>query len=178
MLSLVNFETTESVLEVIWDVVVAFYVVKISLIYSVLTFAGWVVSSCLVHQHILNAADGGFTPLESGIINAVIPLLSSFVAAKLVMAYFEAPSAYWFRLAVGAASTLWTVLALAIVTVFSGNAAQCLCTPVAQSSSIPALVGLFVGSLATPAIAMVFHPKPKAAHPQHVAEGFEADRKA
>lgn len=110
------FETTDSVIEILWDVALAFFVVRLALLYASLVF-GSVFSLILLVRYFLPSLTSTFAahppppPLaaSSGLVLTehaqwlpLLTLAASAVWAKVVMARCEVPRVLGFRLAVGA----------------------------------------------------------------------------
>src|SRR5690348_9382399 len=111
------FETTDSVIEILWDVALAFFVVRLALLYASLVF-GSVFSLILILRYLLPtlastfathpppppplAASSGLVLTEHAQWLPLLTLAASAVWAKVVMARCEVPRVLGFRLAVGA----------------------------------------------------------------------------
>lgn len=110
---MILFETTESVIEILWDVALAFFVVRLAAIYFLLNFASALLLSWL--------AFAGYTPVTHLVAlsssEALVPFLlaSAVLWARVLIVRYEIPRAGWFRLAIGAVALGLMVLAEAFV---------------------------------------------------------------
>ncbi|KAL2132527.1 hypothetical protein VTI74DRAFT_3717 [Chaetomium olivicolor] len=107
------FETPDSVIDLLWDVALAFFVVRLALIYSLLTFA--CTSSLLFLLHRLPA------PLSTAASDhhthhlPLITLSSAALCAYVCIKHYEVPRVPAFRLAVGVAAAVLAMLAEGVV---------------------------------------------------------------
>ncbi|KAK3393621.1 hypothetical protein B0H63DRAFT_458645 [Podospora didyma] len=113
MAGFVLFETTESVIELLWDVALAFFIVRLGFIYFALNFASGLLLSTLAYYF-----PEQLTPLLAYAHLTMIPTtmtaLSEFVLVGFVLAgfatlwarflvvHYEIPRVAGFRLAIGA----------------------------------------------------------------------------
>jgi hypothetical protein len=112
-MNFVLFETTDTIIEVLWDIALAFFIVRLAFIYFALTFVS---AAALVYitysypsllQLPLVQFGGTLTPL--------LLLLCSALCAYVVVSRYEIPRVTGFRLATGAVALLFMVLADAAV---------------------------------------------------------------
>ncbi|KAK1754867.1 hypothetical protein QBC47DRAFT_402222 [Echria macrotheca] len=110
---MILFETTESVVEILYDVALAIFILRLALIYFLLNFA-----SALLLSYLSLA---NYTPIthlitlsSSGIL---IPFLlaSATLWARVLIVRYEIPRAGWFRLGIGAVALVLMVLAEGVV---------------------------------------------------------------
>ncbi|KAK4193304.1 hypothetical protein QBC35DRAFT_481176 [Podospora australis] len=93
---MILFETTESVIEVLWDVALAFFVVRLAFIYALLTFGTTALLSYVLLPQ-LQFANGSahFAP------QVLLNLAASVMWARYTVAKYEIPRVVGFRLAIG-----------------------------------------------------------------------------
>lgn len=110
MANFVLFETTESVIEILWDIALAFFIVRLAFIYFLLTFTSGAAITYLAYSYPQLLP---FTKLE--VLPAPCLLLSSAFCAYVVVSHYEIPRATGFRLATGAVALLFMLGAEALV---------------------------------------------------------------
>ncbi|KAL2260722.1 hypothetical protein VTK26DRAFT_5204 [Humicola hyalothermophila] len=121
MSSWILFETTDSVIELLWDVALAFFVVRAALLYAALTFATTALAvAVLLVPHPSPPPPFSFLASWSDRVSppapaALLLLASSALWARYVVRRLEIPRVLTFRLAVGAVAALVIVLVEAIV---------------------------------------------------------------
>jgi hypothetical protein len=115
-MNLVLFETTESTLEILWDIAVAFFIVRLAFIYFALTFVSGAALVYLAYNcpHLLPSTTHLVTP-QPEVVLAPFLLLSSALWAYVVVSRYEIPRATGFRLAMGGMALLYMVVADAVV---------------------------------------------------------------
>lgn len=117
-MNLILFETTDAVIEILWDIALAVFILRLAFIYFLLTFVSGAAMVYLAYTYYPqpppSSAHSLATP-QSGVALAPF-LVSSFVLwAHLVVSRYEIPRVTGFRLATGAAALLFMVLADAVV---------------------------------------------------------------
>ncbi|KAM7195086.1 hypothetical protein V8F20_007636 [Naviculisporaceae sp. PSN 640] len=123
---MILFETTESVIEILWDIVLAIYIVRIAFAYFLLNFlSGLFLLYLSTHQ--LTPAVPLTTP-QSELVLVPFLLLSSIIWARAVIVYYEVPRVKGFRLASGLTALGFLVMAWMFVT-----------TPVMWLEGVPVL---------------------------------------
>ncbi|KAK4170316.1 hypothetical protein QBC43DRAFT_305873 [Cladorrhinum sp. PSN259] len=108
---MIIFEDTTSVIEVLWDVAIAFFVVRLAVIYAFLTF-GTVLFLSLLPLPPYVAINNVPAPL--------ILILSSAFWARYMIVRYEIPRAAWFRLAIGGVAALLGVVGEGLVRLLVG----------------------------------------------------------
>jgi hypothetical protein len=108
-MSLVLFETTESVIEVLWDIALAFFVIRIGLVYFLLAFSTGTLVSYLVCTELLPIRH--LTTPQSELAIVPIMLLLAAMWARFIIAYYEIPRVRSFRLAIGGLAAFFMVFA-------------------------------------------------------------------
>lgn len=115
-------DTTEAVIEVIWDIVLAFFIIRISIVYAILNFTIWAIFSYLASNGYL------FTPLlspsNSEFLAVSLRFMLVVLSAWFVEFHYEIPLVYWFRLAIGGLSLLLMALAEFLATWTSTQASD------------------------------------------------------
>ncbi|KAK0734376.1 hypothetical protein B0T26DRAFT_688260 [Lasiosphaeria miniovina] len=111
---LVLFETTESVIEVLWDIALAVFIVRIGFVYFAANFATGVALAWLASSSTTTATY--LTQLTST-LPVWLLLATASVAAwtRLLVVRYEIPRAPGFRLAIGVAGLLFMAGADALV---------------------------------------------------------------
>lgn len=100
------FETTDSIIEVLWDIALAFFVIRISFYYFLLTFLSSLLLSYLAYAELLPITTfQHFVSSLSDIDNRILLVaglltLTSAVWAHLVIRHYEVPRVAHFRLAI------------------------------------------------------------------------------
>ncbi|KXH31542.1 hypothetical protein CNYM01_10880 [Colletotrichum nymphaeae SA-01] len=107
------FKTTDSVIEILWDVALAFFVVRIALSYFFFTFTATTLLSWIVYTYrqslrlplVSDQQQQYITTSQSDpLVLAVLLLLQTvvgLVVARYVVAVYDVPRVAWFRLAIG-----------------------------------------------------------------------------
>ncbi|GKT54947.1 hypothetical protein ColTof4_08194 [Colletotrichum tofieldiae] len=100
------FETTDSVVEILWDIAIVFFIVRIALSYFFLTFTtstllSWAVCVYQQRQAPLSQQQHGLGTPQPDLV--LIPLQAAVgaVFARYVVVAHDVPRVAWFRLAVG-----------------------------------------------------------------------------
>ncbi|KAK3397921.1 hypothetical protein B0T20DRAFT_453958 [Sordaria brevicollis] len=116
------FETTDSIIEVLWDIALAFFVIRISFYYFLLTFLSSLVLSLLAYAELLPISTfQHFVSSSSDIDNRILLVaglltLTSAVWAHLVIRHYEVPRVAHFRLALCSMSLAFMISAEMVVT--------------------------------------------------------------
>ncbi|KAH8896179.1 hypothetical protein GQ53DRAFT_743494 [Thozetella sp. PMI_491] len=103
------FSTTEAVIEVLWDIVLAFYIIKISFIYFILIFftgallSFWTTTRLAPINHLIAP--------QSELVVLPLQLLATALWARFIIKYYEIPRSLQFRLAIGILSTVFMIIA-------------------------------------------------------------------
>ncbi|EXF79809.1 hypothetical protein CFIO01_11105 [Colletotrichum fioriniae PJ7] len=105
------FKTTDSVIEILWDVALAFFIVRIALSYFFFTFTTTTLLSWIVYtyrqylrQPIVSDQQQQQYLTTSQTELFILPLLHTvvgLVVARYVVAVYDVPRVAWFRLAIG-----------------------------------------------------------------------------
>jgi hypothetical protein len=116
MVDLVLFKTTESVIEVLWDIALAFFIVRLAFIYFLLTFTSGAAITYLAYNYpqLLPSTNHMVAPLSEAVLGPLL-LLSSAFWARFVVSRYEIPRAAGFRLAMGAVALAFMLLAEAMI---------------------------------------------------------------
>jgi hypothetical protein len=107
MASWILFETTDSVIEVLWDVALAFFVVRLALLYAgLILLSTWSLLYLLHHlpASLLQVQLSHCAPWLANnphLVTSALTSLSSFSAAWFLVRRYEVPRVWAFRLAVG-----------------------------------------------------------------------------
>jgi hypothetical protein len=109
----VLFETTESVIEVLWDIALAFFIVRIALVYFLLNFGSGILLSYLAYTQLTPVTH--LTTPQSELVLIPFLLLSSALWARFIIASYEIPRAGGFRLATGVVALLMMLAAEALI---------------------------------------------------------------
>ncbi|KAK3382904.1 hypothetical protein B0T24DRAFT_602949 [Lasiosphaeria ovina] len=113
---LVLFETTESVIEVLWDIALAFFIVRIGFIYFAANFATGVALAWLASSSTTTTTTTYLTQLTSTLPVWLLLATASVTAwTRLLVVRYEIPRALGFRLAIGMAGLLFMAGADALV---------------------------------------------------------------
>jgi hypothetical protein len=104
MANWILFETTDSVIEVLWDVALAFFVVRLALLYAGLTLLSTWSLLYLVHHLPAPLQLSHCAPSlanNAHLLTFVLTSICSFSAALFLARHYEVPRVWAFRLAVG-----------------------------------------------------------------------------
>jgi hypothetical protein len=107
----VLFETTESVIEVLWDIALAFFIVRLGFIYFFFNFissmfVSWLASTNATHFTTIARAELWLVPFLT---------LVSGVWARWMIRWYEVPRVASFRIAIGAVALVLTFVAESVV---------------------------------------------------------------
>lgn len=96
------FETTDSIIEVLWDIALAFFVIRISFYYFLLTFLTSLLLSYLAYAELLPISSHFLaSDLDNRLLVLTVLLtLTSAIWAHLVLRHYEVPRVTHFRLAI------------------------------------------------------------------------------
>lgn len=128
-ISFTLFETTESVIQVLWDVALAFFIVRLAFIYFLLNFvSGLYVSYLLAFMQQL-ATVPPLPPLQQSehyfsfwiLLKPFFMFLLSALWARYLVTAYEVPRASSFRLAIGGIASLFMVLAEMLLLLLVGG---------------------------------------------------------
>lgn len=100
-MNLVLFETTDSVIEVLWDIALAMFILRLAFIYFLLSFVSGTAMVYLAYT----------AYPQSGVALAPFLLLSFALWSYVVVSRYEIPRVTGFRLATGAVALLYMVAA-------------------------------------------------------------------
>ncbi|KXH43690.1 hypothetical protein CSIM01_12584 [Colletotrichum simmondsii] len=117
------FKTTDSVIEILWDVALAFFIVRIALSYFLFTFTATTLLSWIVYtyrqslrlplvsdqqqqQHLTTSQSD---PLVLAVL--LLQTIVGLVVARYVVAVYDVPRVAWFRLAIGGLAAAFLVSA-------------------------------------------------------------------
>lgn len=112
---LVLFETSESVIEFLWDIALAFFIVRIALAYFLLTFASGALLTYAFADRILPTALLSLTMSQSELLVLGLHVIIMAFWARLIIVYFEVPRVKSFRLAIGGVASVFMLLAEALI---------------------------------------------------------------
>lgn len=166
-MSLVLFETTESVIEVLWDVALAFFVVRLSAVYFAATFLSWAalcglayweVVALPLHHHLSSApTEQQQRLLLTGILPALL-VAASALAARLVVAHYDVPRVRGFRVSIGLVGLLLMVNAelLAALALYEEGYGQWLRERVAEPTTDLIWLAVLAAFAGMPAALMLF----------------------
>ncbi|KAK1834759.1 hypothetical protein QBC39DRAFT_395816 [Podospora conica] len=95
---MIPFETTDSIIEILWDLALAFFVLRLGLIYFTLNALSTAVLLLLQHSSILPPSSSPSSPTTT------LPLLALAAAlwTRLLVVRYEVPRVGLFRLGIGA----------------------------------------------------------------------------
>ena len=103
-----EFDTLTSALEVLWDVLIVFAIIKIGLIYFISIFASWELTEYLSHTLLW---DKHISQTQFKSLLAGSRIAATILWARLIIQQYDLPSLQWFRLAIGVSAM--TLLAAA-----------------------------------------------------------------
>lgn len=112
----VLFETTESIIEILWDIALAFFIVRLAFIYFLLTFTSGAALTYVAYNYpqLIPSTHKLVTP-QSEVVLAPFLLLCSAFWAYVVVTRYEIPRVVGFRLATGGVALLLMLLADALI---------------------------------------------------------------
>lgn len=156
MANFILFETTDSVIEVLWDIALAFFVVRTALLYAALTFGSTLAIALLFAPQLPQL----FLPSSTTTTPGLLLLTSSALWARYIISRFEIPRVLGLRLAVGVVATLVVVLVEAVVGLVlyeadAGGWAREVVRMVEGAGSWKGGVGVLAGFAVMPAAQMV-----------------------
>ena len=109
MPNFVLFETTESVIEVLWDIALAFFIVRLGFIYFLVTFASGTLLSYLAYKQWMPVTH--LTTPQSELALIPFMLVLSGLWARYIIVHYEIPRVRGFRLAIGGMGLVFMVAA-------------------------------------------------------------------
>jgi len=110
-MGLVLFETSESVIELLWDIALAFFILRIAFIYFLLTFTSGALLTYFFADRFLPATLFYISMEQSELLVLGLHLLLMTVWARFCIVYFEVPRVKGFRLAIGLVAGVFMFLA-------------------------------------------------------------------
>ncbi|KAJ9157402.1 hypothetical protein NKR23_g61 [Pleurostoma richardsiae] len=109
------FETTESVIEVLWDIALAIFITRLAFIYFLVTSASVGLLAFLASKDYLPyLSELTATPHSSLLALSAATVLLSVVWARFVVTYFEVPRVLSFRLAIGGVALFFAAAAASL----------------------------------------------------------------
>lgn len=119
------FETTESIIEVLWDIALAFFVIRISFYYFLLTFLSSLLLGYLAYAQLLPittfahflSSSSASEPINNHILLSwtILLTITSAIWAHLVLSHYEVPRVTHFRLAICSMALAFMVSAEMVV---------------------------------------------------------------
>ncbi|KAK4457090.1 hypothetical protein QBC42DRAFT_279896 [Cladorrhinum samala] len=110
---MIIFQDTTSIIEVLWDIALAFFVVRLAAIYALLTYTTVLLVSLLpISISTPSSSSGPHVPL------AIKLIASSALWARYVIVRYEIPRAVWFRAAIGVVAALLGVVGEVVLRLF------------------------------------------------------------
>ena len=149
------FETPESAIELLWDIALAFFIVRTAFVYFLIGFIG---STALSYLAFTRSPASGYwaTPQSVGLISLHLAFLVFY--ARCIIVYYEIPRHVTFRLAIGVVAMSFMVAAEALtafvlyeeglgdwILVAGLDASSELCARLAAFALIPAALILLEG---------------------------------
>jgi hypothetical protein len=110
------FETTESVIEILWDIALAFFIVRLAIVYFALAFSAGVLFSYLTYARLLPLSHA--TATQSTLLMIPLQLLVTLLCARFIIVYYEIPRVGGFRLAIGGLAMVFMLCAELLVALF------------------------------------------------------------
>ncbi|KAK3329588.1 hypothetical protein B0H66DRAFT_597164 [Apodospora peruviana] len=104
---MILFETTESVIEILWDIALAFFLVRLAFVYFLLNLVSALALSYYYYYPLASQSAGEQLPL----LPLLLLVANSAVWARFVIVYYEVPRVTGFRIAAGVTSLVFMVLA-------------------------------------------------------------------
>ena len=154
----VLFETTDSVIEVLWDVALAFFVVRIAFVYFALTCVSGLAASYLFYQRLLPVSHLTTPQTELALLPLMLVLTTLW--SRFIIVSYEIPKVTSFRIFIGTTALAFMVLAefiTGLVLYEGGHGDWILKTDVPAGL---ASVGVLIAFGLMPRIMMSFEGKP------------------
>lgn len=106
---MILFETTTSVFELLWDLALAVFIIRLSLLYTFLTFS----TGCLIASYRLFHLQPlhHLTQPQSELITLPFFFITNALWARWLVAHYEIPRVAGFRLAIGTLSLFFMLVA-------------------------------------------------------------------
>ncbi len=144
MPSWILFETTEAVIEVLWDIALALFIVRLAFAYFLLTFLSNMALSYLAYAQLLPISH--LTTPQSEFVLIPFSLALSVCWARFIIVHYEIPRVSSFRLAIGGLALAFMVVAellTAVVLYREGHGAWIFETDLPAGLAFGALLGAF-----------------------------------
>jgi hypothetical protein len=144
MPNFVLFETTESVIEVLWDIALAFFLVRLGFIYFLMNFVSGIFISWLVSTQITPRTN--LTTTQAELLLVPCMLWNMGISARHLIRNNEIPRVRGFRLAIGVVGLACMVLAdslLALVLYEGGRGDWIMNTDFKAGSTFAGLLALY-----------------------------------
>lgn len=109
MTGLVLFETTESIIEVLWDIALALFIVRLSFVYFFLAFSTGTLLSYIIYTRLLPVHL--LTTPQSELALVPVMLVLTVAMARFIIVYYEIPRVSAFRLATGGVALFFMIVA-------------------------------------------------------------------
>jgi hypothetical protein len=108
--------TTTSVFDLIWDIVIAFFIIRLALFYFGLSF----VTGCIIaHFRISNVTPlNHFTSHQSALVTLSVWLVSNTIWARFIIVAYDIPRVALFRIAIGGVGLVFMLVAELLSGVF------------------------------------------------------------
>jgi len=109
-MAFVLFETTESVIEILWDIALAFFVIKLAFIYFLTSFVSGVALSWLVTSQWAKPVRHLTTP-QSELVIVPFLFLLTVCWSRFLIVHYDIPRVVTFRGSIGALALVFMVAA-------------------------------------------------------------------
>lgn len=106
---MILFETDASVFELLWDLALAFFIVRIAFSYFILTYLSSLFSSFIISNRVMPY--NHLTAPARELIAFPIYVLTAALWARTVIVYYEIPRVPGFRIAIGSIAGFFMVIA-------------------------------------------------------------------
>jgi hypothetical protein len=103
------FETSASVFEIMWNIALTLFIIRISFVYCTLTF----LTGCLLTY--LRTTHAQQLPILNSLVSPLSLVIMTALWAKVVIVYYEIPRVRGFRLAIGLLALFFMVVTEAVV---------------------------------------------------------------
>lgn len=105
---MILFETSTSVFEIMWNIALALFIIRISFVYCTLTF----LTGCLLTY--LRTTHAHQFPILRSLVSPLSMAIMTAFWARVIIVYYEIPRVRGFRLAIGLLALLFMVVADAV----------------------------------------------------------------